>query len=153
MRRMTTNPLRRKTSQKGNLQPYKALLPLSTPFPTPPETSTPRDTALLALRLHLPGAQQDLRNGFPRKQSAENCTCSLLLRCPDFRRLWWQKINLSKLLHLDSQGRGLRDNFKEEIVSFKMPTLLSNNWPESLANNQNRKICAFKNANKAYKYS
>lgn len=34
-----------------------------------------------------------------------------------------------------------------------MPTLLSNNWPESLANNQNPKICAFKNANKAYKYS
>lgn len=60
--------------------------------------------------------------------------------CPDLKRLWWQEINLSKLLHLGQQLRGLRDQCnQEENFSFKMLTLLSNNWIQ--ANNQNPDIC------------
>lgn len=160
MRKMTSKPLRRKTSRKGNLQSYRAPLPARHPIPPSPEASTagpgtgPGTGCSSAGSCPcLLGAQQELRNGFHVSSQLRTVPAPYSWRCPDFKRLWWQKINLSKLLRLDSQLRGLRDNFKEKILSFKRLTLLSNNWQESLANNQNPKISAFKNANKACKYS
>lgn len=133
--RKTSDPLGRKTSQKGNRSCSRHLvLPIWTsPFPEN------RMTLLTAVFSTLP-----LPIGSSVRTPAWSCHESSYLRtvcvpysfgCSDLKRLWWQEINLSKLLYLDWQLRGLRDISNMNIFLLKCLLLFPTISYSHMANN------------------